>query len=175
MNEKDFWRFGQKHHENRRNASFDLDEIINFMEPDSNMEIVDLGAGDGYFSMSFLNKYKSVTAVDIYDGFFNKLNELGIKTIKADLCNFDQGSWDVSFMANVYHGLRRDCRENLLNNIYSITKKYFFILDFNPNVDFFGPPFKLKKETVISDLNSAGFRYIKDRDLKYHYIIKFEK
>ncbi|MDP8011517.1 MAG: class I SAM-dependent methyltransferase [Thermoplasmata archaeon] len=163
------------HHGGRmRDSAYNIKEIIDFLEIKNDWEIADLGAGDGYFSKEFVKYAKSVTAIDIDNSYFDEMNSLGIKTIKADLCKFDQGKYDLTFMANVYHGLRLECKENLLENIRKITKKYFAIMDFN-ELRMFGPPMRIKKDEVIKDLESQGFKLYKEKDLKYHYLLVFEK
>jgi len=77
-------------------------------------------------------------------------------------------------MANVYHGLRRSCRESILNNMAKMSLKYIAILDFNEK-RLFGPPFRVKKEEVIDDFLSVGFKVVKIKDLEFHYLILFEK
>ncbi|MGC8564926.1 MAG: class I SAM-dependent methyltransferase [Thermoplasmata archaeon] len=175
-NEKTFYgmHHGMHHGQRMRESAYDLKEIIDFLEIKKDWDVVDLGAGDGYFSKEFIRYAKSVTAVDIDSTYFNEMNSYGIKTIKADLCTFAEGSYDLVFMANVYHGLRRECKENILENIKKMSKKYFAIMDFN-DVRLFGPPMRVKKEEVIQDLERYGFKFYKEKDLKYHYILVFEK
>ncbi|PMP74450.1 MAG: hypothetical protein C0180_04060 [Aciduliprofundum sp.] len=153
---------------------YDLGSIIDFLGINGDMDVADLGAGDGYYSREFVKRARSVTAIDIDDSYFQDLQSLGIKTVRADLCSYSQGSFDLLFMANVYHGLRRTCRENLLKNMEKMSRRYIAIMDFNEK-RLFGPPFRVKKEEVISDMQQIGFRPLKTLDLEYHYIILFER
>ncbi len=157
-----------------RDKAYDINEIMDFLEIKRDMDVADLGAGDGYFSKEFIKFAKSVTAIDIDNTYFKEMNELGIKTVQSDLCKYSEGSFDFTFMANVYHGLRLGCKESLLKNIEKITKKYFAIMDFN-EARMFGPPMRVSKDEVIKDLEKHGFRLLKEKDLKYHYLLVFEK
>lgn len=162
------------HGRRMRESAYDLNEIVKFLDIQNDWDVADLGAGDGYFSKEFIKYAKSVTAVDIDDTFFNEMNSLGIKTIKADLCKFSEGNFDLIFIANVYHGIRMECKDSFLNNIKNMAKKYVAIMDFN-ELRMFGPPMRVKKEDVIKDMAKYGFVIYKEKDLKYHYLLIFEK
>ena len=149
-------------------------QIVDFLGINSDMEIADLGAGDGFYSKEFVKYAKSVTAIDIDDSYFQDIQSYGIKTIRADLCNYSEGQYDLLFMANVYHGLRRSCKESLLQNMKKMSRKYIEIMDFNEK-RLFGPPFRVKKEEIIEDMESINFKFKKGLDLEYHYVLLFEK
>jgi hypothetical protein len=102
------------------------------------------------------------------------LQKAGVKTIRADLCRGQDGIYDLLFMANVYHGIRRACKDAILNNFKMMTRKYVAIMDFKEDT-FFGPPFKIKKEEVISDMEKHGFTLVRSKDLRFHYITLFKK
>ncbi len=162
----------ERFHHGRR--MYDLKEIVNFLGINKNMDVADLGAGDGYYSREFIKYAKSVTAIDIDDFYFQEMQSMGIRTVKADLCSYSEGEFDLLFMANVYHGLRRSCREDLLKNMKKMSRRYIAIMDFNEK-RLFGPPFRVKKEEVIQDMDAIGFKLVKAHDLEYHYIILFER
>ncbi|MGC8580783.1 MAG: hypothetical protein ACP5MW_00335 [Thermoplasmata archaeon] len=113
-----------------RPNAYDIKEIMGFLEIKKEWDIVDLGC-DGFFSKGFFKYGKSFTAIDINPTYFTELNKLGIITKKANLCNFSEGGYDLTFMSNVYHGSRQGCKESVIKAIGNITKKYFAIMDFN--------------------------------------------
>lgn len=174
QNYKKFYGMHHGHGGRMRDSAYDLKEIIDFLDIKREWDVADLGAGDGYFSKEFIKYAKSVTAVDIDPTYFDDMNALGIKTIKADLCSFASGSYDLIFIANVYHGLRHECRENILENIKKMANKYVAVMDFN-ELRLFGPPMRVKKEELISDFEAYGFKLYREKDLKYHYLLIFEK
>jgi hypothetical protein len=98
----------------------------------------------------------------------------GIKTVRADLCEPQEGRYDLVFMSNVYHGLRRQCGEAVLSNFERMSRRYVAIMDFNEK-RLFGPPFRVKKEDIIDDMEKHEFKLVKSKDLKFHYLLLFIK
>lgn len=167
--------FEKMHHGGKmRERAYNLNEIVEFLGIRRDWDVADLGAGDGYFSREFVKYAGSVTAIDIDDTYFPEMQALGIKTVKADLCTYSEGKYHLLFMANIYHGLRRTCRDALIKNIENMCSGYLAVLDFNEK-RLFGPPFRVKKEEVIQDFSSVDFRVLKVKDLEFHYLILFEK
>ncbi len=160
-------------HHGLRRFAYDVNEVVDFLEIKPGMRVADLGAGDGYFSKAFKEKGAEVYAFDIDDYYFEEMQKQGIKTVKADLCGEIEGSFDLAFLANVYHDLAYECRSSILNNLKRVAKKVA-ILDFKEGVPF-GPPWKIKKEEVIKDLEGAGFELEKEKDLRFHYLLVFKK
>ncbi len=41
----------------------------------------------------------------------------------------------------------------------------------------FGPPvsIRLSKDRVINDMKSIGFKLVKEKELKFHYLVLFER
>ncbi|MCL5107064.1 MAG: class I SAM-dependent methyltransferase [Candidatus Parvarchaeota archaeon] len=151
--------------------------IIDFLDIKKEYRIIDVGGRDGFFSKKMLEKANDVTVLDLNDMYFDELKKSGIKTIKADICDYSSGSFDLVFMSNVYHDLVQECGDKALKNISKIAKRYIAILDFKPEDTLFGPPvsIRLSKERVISDMQSIGFKLVKERELRYHYLMLFER
>ena len=152
-------------------------KIIDFLDIKEGYSIIDIGGRDGFFSKKMLEKSGDVTVVDLNDVYFDELKREGIKTIRADMCEYSEGSFDLVFMSNVYHDLVNECGGKVLKNIDKIAKRYIAVLDFKPEDTLFGPPvsIRLSKETVIADMKSIGLKLIKETELKYHYLLLFER
>ncbi|MEM0143967.1 MAG: class I SAM-dependent methyltransferase [Candidatus Parvarchaeum sp.] len=150
--------------------------IIDFLDIKKGYSVIDIGGRDGFFSKKILKKTDNVTVLDLNDLYFDELKKIGIKTIKADICNYSSGLFDLVFISNVYHDLVQECSDKALKNIKKIAKTYIAILDFKPEDTMFGPPvsIRLGKEKVINDMQSVGFRLIKEKELKYHYLLLFK-
>lgn len=151
--------------------------IVDFLEIKKGYSIIDVGGRDGFFSKKMLEKTDNITVLDLNDIYFDELKQAGIKTIKADICDYSSGSFDLVFMSNVYHDIVQECGNKALKNINKIAKRYIAILDFKPEDTMFGPPvsIRLSKEKVITDMESIGFKLVKERELKYHYLLLFER
>ncbi|MCL5976042.1 MAG: class I SAM-dependent methyltransferase [Candidatus Parvarchaeota archaeon] len=151
--------------------------IIDFLDIKKGYSIIDIGGRDGFFSKKMLEKSENVTVLDLNDIYFDELKQAGIKTVKADICDYSSGSFDLVFMSNVYHDLVQECRDKALKNINKIAKRYIAILDFKPEDTMFGPPvsIRLSKDKVINDMKSIGFKLVKEKELKFHYLLLFER
>ena len=157
-----------------RDASFNEDEIIEFLGIKEHMSVLDLGAGDGFFAKMFVNRGAEVTAVDRNSKYFEDMNELGIATKEGDICAFNEGKYDLVFIANVLHDL--GCHATLSNNLSKIAKNELAILEFKEDTPF-GPPsdIRLGPEDVEGIFEPAGFKLVKQKELKYHYIMLFRR
>jgi 16S rRNA A1518/A1519 N6-dimethyltransferase RsmA/KsgA/DIM1 with predicted DNA glycosylase/AP lyase activity len=165
----------RKHGAGMRDSAYNVEEIVEFLGIKQGDNVLDLGAGDGFFSKEFKKITDNVTALDIDGEYFNELEKLGIKTIKSDICEYHDGLYDMIFIANVYHGIRNVCKDKLLENLNKMAKKYVAIVDFNPERTMFGPPssIRISKEKIIEEFQQHNFKFVKEKDLKYHYILIF--
>ncbi len=152
----------------------DPSDIAETLGINKEMDVLDLGAGEGFFSKEFVKRAKSVTAIDVDDYYFKELNSMGIITIKADACREIPGAYDLVFMANVYHDLVRECKESVLKNIDKASKRYVAVLDFNEK-RLFGPPFRVPKQDVVNDFSKMMFKLKLSKDYEYHYLLLFER
>lgn len=157
-----------------RKDSFNDDEIMEFIGVGKGMSVLDLGTGDGFFAKMFADRNAAVTAVDKNDQYFDDMNDAGVSTKKADICGFNEGTYDIVFMANVLHDL--DCKDAVAKSIYSMDKGILAIIEFKRDAPF-GPPvdIRLSPEDVSSIFKAAGFKQSRMKELRYHYIMVFEK
>ncbi len=158
----------------KRESLLEEKEILDFLEVREDMSILDAGCGDGFYTKMFIKRSKNVTAIDLYTDFFENLNSLGVKTYKADICTFDLGTYDLVFLANVFHDL--ECQEEVFEKLYKICNNRVAILDFKLDTPF-GPPksIRISKEKMINMFEGNMFKLIKEKDLKYHYFLIFKK
>ncbi|MGC8497698.1 MAG: class I SAM-dependent methyltransferase [Thermoplasmata archaeon] len=156
----------------KRESLFDENEILDFLEVSGDTSILDAGCGDGFYTKMFIKRSKNVTAIDLYSDFFEELNSIGVKTYKADICTFDRGTYDLIFLANVFHDL--ECQGEVFERLYKICNSRVAILDFKLDTPF-GPPesIRIPKEKMISIFEGNKFKLVKEKDLKYHYFLIF--
>jgi len=165
-----------RHHGQRRMLEESM--VLDFLDEAlrGSCSVIDLGCGDGYFTKMFLKKCSKVACADLDDTHFGELSSMGIETFKADICTFNQGTYDLVFMSNVFHDLVRSCGESFYENLRQLSRKYVAILDFKLDTPFGPPKFvRIPKEKVIEILQPWGFRFVKEKDLGTHYFLLFEK
>ncbi|MCL6002360.1 MAG: class I SAM-dependent methyltransferase [Candidatus Thermoplasmatota archaeon] len=159
----------------RRPFSIDDEAVVDFLGITNGMKVLDVGGADGYYSKMFKSRGATVTIIDAHDYNFRELSRMGIETIQLDFCRLDEGSYDLVFMAHVYHDLVRSCKARTLENLSRISGQFIGNLDFTKEDFGFGPPTseKLEKKQVVGDMKEIGFKLKKDRDIPYHYLQLF--
>jgi SAM-dependent methyltransferase len=161
----------------RMHFSLDEEKVIDFLEIRKGMKVLDVGGADGYYAKKIAARGADVTIIDAHDYNFKELNGIGIRTIQQDFCRDLDETFDMVFMAHVYHDLVLSCKEKTLRNLKRVSTNYITNLDFVKEELRFGPPssVKLNKAEVVRDMREIGFVLKKETDLPYHYLQLFSK
>jgi hypothetical protein len=160
----------------RKEANLDPEFIASFLDIKEGEKIIDIGGGDGFFSLAFKKFTPNVYLLDIENWSGQDFKAVGINYIESNFCNYSKDdTFHIGFMANVYHDFRLECKENTLKNLKRMIIRRIGILDFIPWKAFFGPPFKLEENVVINDLQEIGFKLTKKNYFPYHYYLVFDK
>jgi SAM-dependent methyltransferase len=154
-------------------------KVLKLMGDLKNLEIIDIGAGSGYFTKYFINHLAKVTAADIDPVFLKHLSQVtpkaSLKKVQNDDPLMPENSFDIAFTSNTYHHFND--RIIYLKKILNGLKKNgrLVIVDFNPDAeDSFGPPHKMRISisVLVTEVHKAGFKKIQiDSDFKYHYLL----
>lgn len=191
-----------KHH-GKSSANFlDSEEILNELNLRGNETFLDAGCGDGYISKKAIEKYLpegKVFAVDAYEGSINDLKEFvdennieNLIPIEADITetvqDVDEGSVDMAFMLNVFHGFKDSGQqENVINELKRVIKSdgRIAIMEFKPIEMAWGPPIDVRISHIEMEkiFNDYGLKkdYLtvdigeENPEGKSHYLIIFKK
>ena len=191
-----------KHHGKSSARYLDAEEILSNLNLKGCETFLDAGCGDGYISKKAIEKYLpdgKVYAIDSYSESINEIKEWVDKNnignlipIEADISKtidgVDDGSVDVVFMLNVFHGFSEDSqREDVINELKRIIQSggKIAIMDFKPMEMDWGPPMdiRISHAELEKIFNDYGMKktYLnvdigKDSgETKSHYLIVFEK
>lgn len=191
-----------KHHGKSSATFLDSDEILKELNLKGNETFLDAGCGDGYISKRAIEKYLPqgrVFAVDAYPQSVKELKEYADENnignlipIEADITDtisgVDDGSVDVAFMLNVFHGFRESSqKEKAINELKRIVKSdgRIAIMEFKPIEMAWGPPADVRISHVMMEeiFNDYGLKrtYLnvdigeENKEGKSHYLIIFEK
>jgi len=164
--------------------------VIDSLELRLGDEVVDLGAGSGYFTVRLAQEVGpagKVYAVDIDPQMLAYIDRRveeekldNVQTILADPHDPKLGSSsvDMIFMCNVLHHISdRDKYYPLLARALRPAGRLVDI-DFRPGKLPCGPSVEVKvaKKAVIKEVEPFGFRLVKELDfLKYQYFLIFER
>ena len=106
----------------------------------SENRIIDIGCGTGALCSVLNKKGFSVTGIDpaqkMLDVAISKVENKDIQFFNADVLKklpFDNKSFDISIASYVAHGISKDERKTMYNEMNRITKKYVIIYDYNEN------------------------------------------
>jgi ubiquinone/menaquinone biosynthesis C-methylase UbiE len=167
-------------------------KVIGMIGLEKGGSFLDVGCGDGYFSLEaskMVGKEGKVYALDVDDiGISSLRNEVSKKNIQniepiiADITGkipLNDGIIDVCFMANVIHGFVENNEvENVFREVNRVLKPNgkIAVVEFKKNLGIAGPPrsIRLSPEELEKALGTHGFR--KDKVVKagfFNYLAIF--
>jgi len=168
------------------------DEVAAAVGLEPGMDIADIGAGTGFFTMLFASEVApdgTVYAVDIAGNFIEHIEqtaeELGLNNVEGvvnpvDSTNLEQDSVDVIFMAHTYHHFEYPFKmlESIRN---ALRPDGVVVLVDMERVEGVSPKFVLGmvragKGTFTDEFRNAGFDLIEDVPFsETDYILKFRQ
>ena len=139
--------------------------------------IIDMGAGDGFYSKIFADKISNgmVYVVEQNSDVIryiekNMEGRKNYKIINEDMCNLDVKGFNKIFFSTVFHDI--DCREDILKFIKENSRKpaYVYLIEFNKKREM-GPPMNIRinHEELNGIFTAAGFKAEMHMDFEYNY------
>ena len=132
-----------------REKLIDMDRLISFMKIKRDETIIDVGSGDGYYSIKFSKYCKNVVSLDKSKSG-NELEKRKIENERVknvvplimDICESqDLPVGDRIFFSTSFHDF--PCKEEIVKKFTEGTKPYFTLIEFKKDSDM-GPPKSLK-------------------------------
>ena len=167
-------------------------EVVKALQLRSGMDIADIGAGTGFYSLLFAQEVGSsghVFAVDVTEDFVLNINrrarEHNLKNIHSVLSNqtdtlLAPDSIDMAFVCDTYHHF--EYPQTMLVSIRRALRPggKLIIIDFRKisgvSSSWVMSHVRTDKQTVINEIEQAGFKFQKESDLlKTNYILWFTK
>ncbi|MFA5022271.1 MAG: class I SAM-dependent methyltransferase [Patescibacteria group bacterium] len=146
-------------------ATKKIDEIKKSLNSEAIKTILDVGAGNGFFSY-YLQTLGNLTAVD-YSEKMIALNPVKNKMVmNATQLNFENNSFDLVFEAGMLHHVQN--LDQVISEMKRVTKKYLVILEpnrNNPLMFLFGLINKEEKKSLKFSLNYLKNK-LEQNDLK---------
>ncbi len=175
-------------------AYLNADEVLREIGLKSGVSFLDIGSGEGYFSIAaarIVGNKGRVYALDSYQVAIDRLREHihrekinNLEAIVADATSkipLPDGIVDVCLMANVLHGFANEKEvAGAMNEIARVMKPggTFVVTDFKKIEGPPGPPIsiRLAPDEVARKLSKYGFRKTRVADLgPYHYAVMFSR
>ncbi len=167
-------------------------EIVDALGLKPGMDVVDIGAGTGFFSLMMAEEVApggTIHAVDIAENFIQHIEEIaaeqGVTNVKPSVCSersidLPEASVDLAFVCDTYHHF-----EYPFDTLASIHKALrpdgiLVIVDFERvkgvTSDFSINHVRCGKGTVTDEVKNSGFEFVEEVDLmEGQYVIKFKK
>ena len=167
-----------------RNNFLPLEKVKAFVGLKDGQSLIDVGAGDGFYSLAFAsgNPNSVITALEPGRNgsvlIKKQISELGIKNIKVieeSACEeHNYSPYDKVFFSNVFHDL--ECKPELLKNMSKSMRKgsELIFIEFRKEVEA-GPPqhIRISEQELESMIAKAGFRLAASEKLRLHYMHKY--
>lgn len=179
--------FNYGHVAEQRKKYIPYQKVEEFVDPGNGDVILDIGAGDGFYSINFARKIVSgrVIAVELDKRATSLIEERkktdsipNVEIVNQDVCrNFPFREYTKVFFSNSFHDL--PCREELLKNISSSSASgvQIFFIEFKKEIQEFGPPaeMRISEGELREELGKNGFRFTGRLELKAHYLHSYER
>lgn len=167
-------------------------DVVQALELTAEMDIADIGAGTGFYSLLFAKQVGSsgnVFAVDVTDDFVRNIerraSEQNLNNIHAILSSqkdtrLQPDSIDMAFVCNTYHHF--EYPQTMLASIYRALRPggKLVIIDYRKqpgsSSSWVMSHVRSAKQTVINEIQQAGFKLHSESDiLKENYFLSFVK
>jgi ubiquinone/menaquinone biosynthesis C-methylase UbiE len=162
----------------------DPEEILGEIEFDRDYVAADLGCGSGFFTLPLSRRVKKVYGIDVQAEMLEfvakkikgeKIGNVELLLSEENEIPLENQSVDLLLSANTLHEFRD--KEKMVREIQRVLKPNgkAAIVDFKKEATDFGPPvaIRLSREQARQLFEKNGFKALKSRDLKYHYLIVF--
>ena len=162
------------------------EEIIDLLELKPYYVVADLGCGSGYFSVPISHKVKKVYGIDVQKEMIEfleqKIQEQKIVNIitlltKENKIPLKNESVDVLLSMNTLHEFKD--KEKMISEIKRVLKPkgQAVMVDFKKEESSVGPPVsaRVSKEHAKRLFAKKALTALETHDLKYHYLIVFQK
>ena len=166
--------------------------VVQALELKPEMDIADIGAGTGFYSLLFaeqVGKSGNVFAVDITDDFLRNIkrrasekNLNNIHVVRSDQkdTRLDSDSIDMAFVCNTYHHF--EYPQSMLASIHRALRPggTLIIIDYRKQPDtsssWVMSHVRSGKQSVIEEIEKAGFKlHSESAILKENYFLRFVK
>ena len=159
-----------------------LPDVLEVANPLPEDILVDIGAGDGFYSIIFAERVKKVyyvdpseTARELLKKNIGKTPVNNLTVVSDDVCeNLDIAGYNKVFFSNSFHDII--CREDLIDRLKKNSSENLEIIltEFKLESEI-GPPVEIRidQEHLDRIFSSKGFRLMKRIELRYHYISRF--
>jgi predicted methyltransferase len=167
-------------------------DVVQVLQLKAEMDIADIGAGTGFYSLLFaeqVGKSGNVFAVDVTDDFVqnikrraaeNNLNNIHAILSKQKDTSLDSGSIDMAFVCNTYHHF--EYPQSMLASIHRALRPggILIIIDYRKqagsSTSWVMSHVRSGKQSVIQEVEQAGFKLDSMSDiLKENYFLRFVK
>ncbi len=186
MNHSDFSTLIERFENPERDKWQKPEKVIATLGDLNNKQVIDIGAGTGYFSIRLAKAGAEVIAADVDDRFSHYLQErldttdvapgsVTPKQVQLDDPMIAGKSMDLALIVNTYHHI--DHRTKYFHKVHEGLKPggKLVVIDFKKEETPMGPPIAIKvsPEQVKEELFEAGFRqfHIDKELLPYQYLI----
>ncbi len=160
-----------------RNKYIPYREILKRMELKSDDSIIDMGAGEGFYTRLFSDALTEgeVYCVEKNPAVFTKLkSNIGgagnVKIINKDMCELQITNFNKIFFSTVFHDI--DCMDDIMKFMKINSRKplHAYLIEFNME-SIMGPPeeIRIEHKELKEIFESAGFELKDHLDFKYNY------
>lgn len=179
--------FDYRHVAEIREKRVPYKKVEEFVDPSSGDVIVDIGAGDGFYSINFAKKVGTgkVIAVEIDERGTDLIKEgieksglSNIDIVQQNACDdFPFKGYNKVFFSNTFHDL--PCRGDVLTNITrnSGSNLQVILIEFKKENQDSGPPMELRisEEELKEEFVKFGFKFSGRLELSHHYLHRYVK
>ncbi|GGM67144.1 SAM-dependent methyltransferase [Thermogymnomonas acidicola] len=157
--------------------------VLSAVLPGPSDTIIDVGSGDGYYSILFSRFASKVYAVerdrDAARYIEDRVKGGGVKNVdvwNTDICEvFPEVQFNKVFFSNSFHDLR--CREGLIDVLLNRSRPGLQVtfVEFK-KVESIGPPLEVRiaDNELATLMTGRGFRLVRKAYLEIHYIHTYE-
>lgn len=145
-----------------RTERLEVERVIDLCLSTSKIDsVLDIGTGSGLFAEAFYKRNIVVTGIDsnheMLEAAKDYLPNCQFKLASAESLPFQENSFDMVFMGLVLHEV--DDYDKVLKEIERVAVKQAAILEWNYEIQEFGPPLehRLKPEFIEQLSKDAGF------------------
>lgn len=171
---------------------FDV-RFLEFIQPEKNEVVAEVGAGNGYYGLLLAAAYPEVLFVlnEIYEPYVTYMNQkvdffpsvYGTNRVAAIMgdkrkTNMNPGSVDHLLVANTYHHFKKE--KDMLASIRETLKKNgsFYVIEPNFHVKRERTAIECRKvlprDEVVDQITGAGFQLVEEQTLEEWYFLRFE-